>query len=268
MKWLVQEFLNDNSNSTRMIDALDACLVDYLIIRLNRDNTFTVIDKEHKTPQVDSETLLREFVSGEHVMVYGSKTFANVTRSINLNPGSFMNDQFEFEVFKEKLGDELLNCEFIVGELANLHPTWDTFFIRPTGNTKLFTGTVVTKESFRLWQKQQSGKDSPYIGHTLMVSSVQEIEEEYRFFIVNQKIVTGSSYQVNKVPNTTRKPSDELLEYTQRMVDLFPLAPVFVIDIAKTNDGFKVVEYNNMNSSGLYGCNEILIVQALNDLLS
>lgn len=50
------------------------------------------------------------------------------------------------------------------------------------------------------------------------------------------------------------------------MINQFPLAQAFVIDIAETNNGFKVIEYNNMNTSGLYDCDEILLVQAINEI--
>lgn len=44
-----------------------------------------------------------------------------------------MNDQFEFEVFQQVLGDELLNKDFMVGDLWELNPIDEEFFIRPTG---------------------------------------------------------------------------------------------------------------------------------------
>lgn len=266
MRWLVQEFLNNNSNIIRIIHALEECSVDYLLIRVNKDNTLTVLEKESKLPFDNSDTILQEFISNKQVMVYGSKTFAKIAKEMDLKPGSFMNEQFEFEVFQQVLGDELLNSKFVLGELLDLKPIADKFFIRPTGNTKLFTGMTVTKEEFLSWQERERVENSLYIGQSLMISPVQEIEAEYRFFVVNQQIVTGSSYKIGKFVDTSRIPSDELITYTKNMVNIFPLAKAFVIDVAETNKGFKVVEYNNINSSGLYGCDEIAFVRAINDL--
>jgi len=262
MRWLVQEFLNNASNSIRIINALEKCSIDYLLIRVNKDNTLNVLDKESKIPLENSDEIFKNFISKERIMVYGSKTFAKIAKEIGLNPGSFMNELFEFEVFQQVLGDELLNNEFVVGELLDLNPIADIFFIRPTGNTKLFTGMTITKEEFLTWQERERVENSEYIGQSLMISPIQEIKAEYRFFIVNQEIVTSSSYKVGGEINTSRKASDELVAYTKSMVDIFPLATAFVIDIAETNNGFKVVEYNNINSSGLYGCDEIAFVRA------
>lgn len=266
MKWLVQEFLNYNQNTIRMINALEKCSVAYLIVRVDKGNSLTVIDKETKIPKDDSDRVLKAFTYNEQVMVYGSKTLANIAKEMNLEPGSFMNEQFEFEVFQQVLGDELLNKEFMVGDLWELNPTDEEFFIRPTGNTKLFTGQTVTREEFLLWQKQECRENSPYSGQMLMISPTQKIQAEYRFFVVNQNIVTSSCYKENNVISTIRKPSHELITYTTKMINKFPLAKAFVIDIAETNKGFKVIEYNNMNTSGLYNCDEFLIVQAINEM--
>lgn len=266
MKWLVQEFLINNTNTMRMINALENCSIEYLIVRVDKDNSLTVIDKESKIPRDDSDRVLNDFICNEQVMVYDSKTLANIAKEMGLEPGSFMNDQFEFEVFQQVLGDELLNKDFIIGDLWELNPIDEEFFIRPTGNTKLFTGQTVTREEFLLWQNQECRENSPYLGQKLMISPIQEIQAEYRFFVINQNIVTSSCYKENNVINTIRKPPHGLISYTTKMIDKFPLAKAFVIDIAETNNGFKIIEYNNINTSGLYNCDEFLIVQAINEM--
>ncbi|MEK3955768.1 ATP-grasp domain-containing protein [Psychrobacillus sp. FSL H8-0510] len=264
MKWLVQEFLNNSSNVERVITALEMSSTAYLIVRLNKDYSLTVLHKGTRIPEDNSADILKKFTKNENIMVYGSKQFANVAQSENFKPGSFWSEDFEYEVFKQKIGKELLNNEFVVGELSGLKPIWDSFFIRPTGNTKLFTGFTITLEDFLSWQERESDVNSAYVGQTLMISPVKEIKAEYRFFVVEQQIVTASSYVVEKSTNINHKPSEELMAYTKEMIDLFPLSKAFVIDVAETDDGFKVIEYNNINSSGLYGCDELNIVQKIN----
>ncbi|PLS18902.1 DUF4343 domain-containing protein [Bacillus sp. M6-12] len=266
MKWLVQEFLNNGSNIVRIINALEHCHVDYLLVRVNKDSSLTVLDKADKLPMDKSDSILQDFISNEAIMVYGSKAFAKIATEMGLEPGSFMNEKFEFEIFREALGDELLNHHFMIGELSELEPIAEEFFIRPTGNTKLFTGMRVTKEDFLSWKERENRENSPYIGQSLMISPIQEIKAEYRFFVVNQEVVTSSSYRVGNNTDITRKPSKAILQYTKKIVDKFPLAKAFVIDIAETDKGFKVVEYNNINTSGLYGCDENAIIQAINKL--
>ncbi|WP_193833862.1 hypothetical protein [Lysinibacillus fusiformis] len=98
MKWLVQEFLNNASNVIRISNALEKCSVEYLLVRVNKDSSLTVIDKEEKVPLNNSEQVIKSFISNEHVMIYGSKAFAEIAKAMELKPGSFMTEQFEFEI--------------------------------------------------------------------------------------------------------------------------------------------------------------------------
>jgi len=266
MKWLIQEFINSGSNYQRMVQALDSLSIDYLIVSIDQNNKLWVVEKESKTFLDDSQLILEEFISNSDVMVYGSKTFAIIAQNMNLNPGSFMTDNFEFEVLREQFGKELLNYEFMVGDLFSLEPAWDSFFIRPTGNTKLFTGMAITLPEFNEWRERESVPNSRYQGAKLMIAPTCKIDAEYRFFVVDGKIVTGSSYKVRESIDTSVNPSKEIVEYTKRMVDLFPLARAYVIDIAETPDGYKIIECNNINSSGLYNCDEYEFIKAINNM--
>jgi len=44
-------------------------------------------------------------------------------------------------------------------------------------------------------------------------------------------------------------------------------ADVFVMDIAQTYDGLKVIEYNTFNSAGLYACDVGNIIDGINNFL-
>ncbi|MBE7114350.1 DUF4343 domain-containing protein [Bacillus paranthracis] len=266
MRWLVQEFLNKGENSVRMAKALDECNTEYLLVKIEEDNTLTVLDKETKVPVEGSDGVLNNFTNGHMVVVYGSKTLSDIAKTMGLYPGTFHNENFEFDVFRGWLGNELVNHDFVCGELQELTPIADKFFIRPTGNTKLFTGQVVTREEFLDWQERENREGSPYEGQRLMMSPVRELLSEYRFFVVNQRVITGSSYQVNGKPDVTKPISGSLLNYVEGRVFEFWVADSYVIDVAETPDGFKVVEYNNTNTSGLYGCDEVAIVQAINKI--
>ena len=47
-------------------------------------------------------------------------------------------------------------------------------------------------------------------------------------------------------------------------VDRFQPAPVFVIDVAETDSGEKIIEYNTFNSSGFYFCDVGQIIDSVN----
>lgn len=77
----------------------------------------------------------------------------------------------------------------------------------------------------------------------------------------------GVSCQVNGKPDVTKPITDSLLKYVKDRVFEFWVSDSYVIDVSETPNGFKVVEYNNTNTSGLYGCGAVAIVQAINKIL-
>lgn len=263
MKWIVQEFLNKNENVERMKKALEQEKSPFLFVRINADNSLTVLDKKTRLPLEDSEVILTSFLAEGDITGYGSKTLSLILESLSISPGSFLNPRFEMEVIRDAIGEELLNSSFSIGELQELNPSWESFFIRPTGNTKLFTGMCLSKADFLQWKERENRPGSPYEGQLLMISEKKLIQEEYRFFVINGEVITGSSYQINGEANQSFIPTSEVWEYAKRMVNRFDLATAFVIDVGKTSEGMKVIEYNNFNTSGLYQCDEVMIVRAM-----
>lgn len=266
MKWLIQEFLNPNNNILRVQKALEEEGVEYLVIRVNQNMTLTIIDKETHLPLDDSDILLDSFIKDSEVMVYGGKQLLPIIDKMNLSPGSFLNEKFDFKNLQDKLSEELLNDKIVIKKLEDLEPIDDKFFIRPTGNTKLFNGQVMTSDYFKLWKEEGLKLNERYKEELIMMSPLQDILAEYRFFVVNEKIITASSYQCKGEFSTDLPISKKLCDYTNSIIKKYPLAKAFVVDIAETKDGFKVVEYNNINASGLYKCDEKLFVQAIQKL--
>jgi hypothetical protein len=264
MRWLVQENLNSYRNYIDMLDTLTTLNVEFLVISMQKDGKLTVIDTETKIPLIDSSTLISNFTVGYPVMVYGSKGFADAAVTMELKPGSFMTDNFDFKILKEKFGTHLLNYDFLTGDLFSLVPPWQEFFIRPTGNNKLFTGTKITLKDFTAWQEREFMESARYHGKSLMASPLQIILSEYRFFVVKGNVVAHSSYMVNGVFDSSGVLQTDMLSYLYEVIKLFTVADAYVIDIASTPDGFKIVEFNNLNSSGFYSCDISSIVQAIN----
>jgi hypothetical protein len=112
-----------------------------------------------------------------------------------------------------------------------------------------------------------------------MISSVKTIISEYRMFIVDGKVVTGSMYKRGNQVIANEYVEPLVYEFTQKMVDewqskvdcrLIPEvrvpAKAFVIDIAVTPFGMKVIEINNINSAGFYDADVQKIIMAIEDL--
>lgn len=55
MNWVIQEFLNHNENVERMRKAAVRCDQECLLLRLNRDDSLTVLDVDSRLPLDDSD---------------------------------------------------------------------------------------------------------------------------------------------------------------------------------------------------------------------
>jgi hypothetical protein len=127
-------------------------------------------------------------------------------------------------------------------------------FVKPSEDNKFFTGGVMTPGmklgDFVLAQNPMSyNKDQ-----LLVVAPIKSIAAEYRFYVIDQKIVTASSYRLGKYPNFALDIPSSLLEVAKNYAKKYQPSEVFVMDIAETSGKYKIVEYNCWNGSSLYNC--------------
>lgn len=57
--------------------------------------------------------------------------------------------------------------------------------------------------------------------------------------------------------------SEDNIKYAQKMIDMWHTDRGFVIDIADTADGFKIVECNTLNMSGFYKADVSKLIQSI-----
>jgi len=128
-------------------------------------------------------------------------------------------------------------------------------FIKPSRDLKAFNGGILSKgvsvKDFILNGPHQSYFDS----ETIVINELKTIYAEYRFFIIDGKVITGSRYMLgNKVLPDKNIPAS-ILDYAKSYAKLYSPADIFVMDLADTPQGIKIVEYNCWNASGIYHSN-------------
>jgi hypothetical protein len=185
-----------------------------------------------------------------------------------------MNESFDFEVWREHYGSDLLNADALVGKIESLVlPTsaaWDAVFVRPVQDSKEFDGQPMERSTFEAWRQGRSGAGPALTGGALhprgqiVVASAKSILSEYRFFVVDRQIVTGSIYRLGGRATFQAHVIDEgIMAFAQQIVIRWQPATAFVLDVALTPDGPKVVEINCINSAGFYRCDVAKLVAAL-----
>ena len=190
-------------------------------------NDLTVQDYHIGAYNVDE---LPDFDPGtDNVFVFGAIKLARIVSKKGWHPGSMMNDNHDYMVYKEYYKDNLLNYD------SQIFKTSDKFecrqgerkFIRPTQDTKSFTGTVFTKSEWDEFIENHlyNYRSEIFNENTfIQVSTVKEIHKEIRFWVVDGKIITGSQYRLGNQTIYDEYYEDEAKEFAQNMVDCFDIS--------------------------------------------
>lgn len=272
MFWVVQENLYNEQGQRDLIAALERGGIPHLEVKflpfLRRlapaDVDINTIEDVENYPEP-------EFPTGDGlVMVCGAIALARVAAERGWVPGSFINENFHVRAWVQNLGHDLLSAFNVIplDMFAELFGDADLpLFVRPCNDDKAFTGTVLHVGEAQAWvearmeEAEQSGRFPADL--EIAVASCVEILGEFRFFVVDGRIVTGSRYKLGSQVLYTDEIPPHVMTFAQAMVDKWQPARAFVIDIAETHDGPRVIEINNFNSAGFYACNVGKIVEAI-----
>ncbi len=178
----------------------------------------------------------------------------------DLKKGMFYdNKKFDQEYYKD-LGLPLLNDESIyipIKDNLNTKFTEDKF-IKPSQDLKAFTGGIL-KAGCTIEEFIKNRDRQPFfIEENAIIAPVKNIVNEYRFFIVNQKVSSYSSYVINGKPQETMYIHEHIIEKAEEYCKLYQPHDIFTMDLALLDNGeVKIVEYNCFNISGVYLCDMV-----------
>jgi hypothetical protein len=205
---------------------------------------------------------------------YGSTTLQRlVALDGTYSPGVWgENDQFNYELHIEKYGTAMLNHDAQVCEFQHL-PVFEGYkFIRPVHDGKAFNGQLVFNDDLQEWKDKVQNAHIQMFAETLtMYSDPKDIDVEYRFFVVDKNVVTGSQYKKFGTL-TSREVTPEFgagmraWEYAQSQVDIWQPATGFVMDICEFGGTHHIIEINSLNCSGFYDCDKGLLIDAIQKL--
>lgn len=252
MYYIVQERLYKEDEWDDLINALERLELEYEVIKLLP----FIDDIEFETDRKD-------------VFVFGALKMARITPKYGWKPGVIMTPNHDFEVYKNYYKDNLLNYDSLIYKFSD---NWDwkgrEFFIRPTLDTKVFTGKPFNQEEWIKFRDYSlnNGHTTTLTKDTLIqVSSLKNIQKEFRFYIVDGKIVTGSLYRTGCFINYNEVVDEGAIDYCNEMIKIFQLAPAFVMDICLTDGEWKIIECGCINCAGLYKANIHKLLMAVED---
>lgn len=273
MLWIVQNNLANEPEYDNFIDALMRFELPYIVVK--------PVPFSHKLLPADFDSMTQDADATPEptidaslpIMVCGTITLNKIAIDRGWKPGTFLNDNFDFEVWRYGFDPRhVLNRDACTTAIRMLHESLvkakgqPPIFIRPTKDTKAFTGRVFDRdEAMEFCARAQPG-DPVTPATQVLFASVKKIYSEWRLFVVDGQIVTGSQYKQGNRTLYNRDVDQAVLDFGQRMVDHWQPADAFVIDIADTEEGRKVIEINNINSAGFYAADPQRIVHAIEKL--
>lgn len=209
-----------------------------------------------------------------NVICMGSYSLRHSAKKFGWIPGVFDLEPFNFEVQREHWGNHMLNHDSVVCRFEDANFDDELMFIRPIEDSKVFAGKVFGKDEFYTWKRKVCVLEEDYgtslSKNTLIqLSKPKKIYSEHRFWVVKGKVVTSSTYKLGHTVIYQSLPDDNMFQkYAEQRIAEWQPHDAFVIDVADTADGLKVVEINTLNSSGFYACDIQKLVMALEDAFS
>jgi len=213
-----------------------------------------------------------EIETDKDIYVNGTFTLLKIAQERKW-AGVFINDNFDYNVWSKSFGlEHMLNSDVKVGMVKDMLSVcaddWDEVFVRPVLDTKSLTGTVMSIDKFKAWQYAIEDvvptNYSPLHRETeILVAPVKKIYKEFRMFIVDGEYITGTQYKCGLDVRYSPIVDDGVIEYVKNMIQIWTPAKAFVLDIASTPYGYKVIEINNINTAGFYDANVGKLIEAI-----
>jgi hypothetical protein len=257
MHWIVQNNIYSEEGWGKLIDALDRLQVSYSI---HKCVPFAGILEPEPAPPPGP------------VIVMGSYTLAREAQRRGWIPGVFLNENFDYEIQENQWMGYMFNDERWIGAVKDVPEQRLPFFIRPTTDSKSFTGFVTDWLDFCDWRKRLL-ELRPEDGATMdentrvLVSPKKFIAREYRTWIVDGKVITASLYKQGPHKYSRPEVDDRVIEFANARAQQFQPARAFVLDVFEDEHGLLYIgEINNLNSAGFYAADMQKLVAAIDNM--
>lgn len=192
------------------------------------------------------------------IIPYGSIQFNNrVTMAFSKDNYIFNADNSLFKpshaMSLSNIDDFLNNDAEIItwGILKQVYQDNTEYFVKPDTGNKTWTGHVWNTEydSPRIMENTFSLMDIDQ----LIIAKPKEIDEEYRIFVCNGEVIDLSQYSYDDI-KLLGAFKDVAKQFAEEWVDNNHFeVNTYMMDVAVTDGIAKIVEFNSINSSGLYG---------------
>jgi hypothetical protein len=197
-------------------------------------------------------------ISGNDMPIYYGSTgwVDRIYNEYPSAPGVFFNPESVFTYWTDKYGAKSLNFgakettfKKIVSEQ---HSDDERFFIRPISDQKEFSGSIMSFGDIKEWSNRIQSDVPDLENLPIIIAEPCGIAKEWRLFMINGKVCTGSRYRTYFVRNTDPYVPDNVIEFAEEQAKIYSPVPIFVMDIAESAKNLFIIEIGCFNSAGFY----------------
>lgn len=272
MLWILNSDLYKEPGYQRLLNVLDRAGIEHMLVKpVPFTNRLLPFDTDTSKASLDIDNMPEPVIdTSKQIMISGSYTLCKIAQSRGWKPGAFISPNLRYDMWGKAWDSELLlNPNARICRVADANFEEKAVFIRPVEDSKVFSGRVFHKKEFKSWQKKLVKMDAndPINKDTLIIiSRPVEIYTETRLFVVDGVIATASNYKLgNKVLYSDNVDSD-IIDFGKYCISQWVPDRAFVLDIARTPDGCKIVEVNCINAAGFYAADMQKYVEAFEKL--
>lgn len=268
MHWILQQNLFGEAEWETLVSSLERLGLPYTV---------------HKVIPFIGELVPKAEPTADKVICFGSYSMRHSAKELGWTPGVY--DLFEqnFLVQRAHWGDLMLNAD---SEVAPFHAATITepTFMRPIDDSKYFAGKVFEVDEFNEWKRNVCVLEHDY-GNSLTKDTLIQlckpkvIYAEYRFWVVDQQLITWSMYKrgnrvmySSEVDDSVKRFADQVVRHGDITLSIRTSAwqphSAYVLDVCETPAGMKIVEINTLNSAGFYAADMQKLIVALEQLES
>lgn len=190
----------------------------------------------------------------------------------------FHSRHLDFDYYSSYWGKYLLNQRNVITTYAELKRKKDffydilgeadTIFVRPNSNDKVFTGKSFYKEEFDTEIRRMGYSFEPEFDPHMkvVVAAPKNVVKEWRFAVINKKVVTSSLYNVNGFHEEQTGCSNPVAASLAEEIasNIWQPDDIYALDICETKSGeVAMLEIGSLNSAGWYAMDCGAIMDAM-----
>lgn len=250
--WLVQTNITPESPTPAQLQA--ACA--------HQARPFHAI---HVLPGSTGAPPVPDAARGGPVVFHGRSTLLLNALASPWRHGVFFNPAtFRHQAYDEGFGDALLNHGAQVmtwADLLALAPTASGYrFLKPNDDFKGFTGQAMSLSAVPAFFRSLRPRPCvDLLQEKVVVAEAHEVDAEWRLFVVDGQVITGSMYR----PAGGALVPRDVMAFAQSVIGAWTPAAVFALDIGRVGGRLKVIECNCFNASRLYDSDANALVEAI-----